>query len=73
MILQKLKASVTRAGVISQEALAKEYGISPDGVEAMMETWIKRGVIIRQCACHGQQAVQYRLAHHNEIQCLSMV
>ncbi|OOE93045.1 hypothetical protein BZG78_02000 [Salinivibrio sp. MA351] len=73
MILQKLKASVTQAGVISREALAKEYGLSPDGVEAMMETWIRRGTIIRQCTCHDQQEVQYRLAHHNEIQCLSMV
>ncbi|SIN80753.1 FeoC-like transcriptional regulator [Salinivibrio sp. ES.052] len=73
MILQKLKTSVIQAGVISRRELANTYGLSPDGVEAMMETWIKRGVIIRQCACQGNQDIQYRLAHANEIQCLSMV
>lgn len=73
MILQKLKASVTQAGVISADALAKEYGLTPDGVDAMMETWIKRGTIVRQCPCQDPADIHYRLAHHNEIHCLSMV
>ncbi|WBA07804.1 FeoC-like transcriptional regulator [Salinivibrio kushneri] len=73
MILQKLKASVSQAGVISCTDLAKQYGISPDGIDAMMATWVNRGDVVRQCVCHDQQTIQYRLAHKDEIQCLSII
>ncbi|OOE65855.1 hypothetical protein BZG72_10930 [Salinivibrio sp. PR6] len=73
MILQKLKASVSQAGVISRTDLANQYGISPDGIEAMMATWVKRGVIIRQSGHKDPQDIHYRLAHQNEIQCFSMI
>ncbi|GLT17401.1 iron transporter FeoC [Vibrio zhanjiangensis] len=47
MILQALKTYVTEQGCVSQKALAKKFSISEDGVDAMIDIWIKKGVISR--------------------------
>lgn len=47
MILKALKSYVVQQGCVSQKALAKKFSMSEDGVDAMIEVWIRKGVISR--------------------------
>ncbi|MYM59810.1 iron transporter FeoC [Vibrio sp. OCN044] len=47
MILQALKSYIAEQGCVSQKALAKKFAMSEDGVDAMLQVWIRKGVISR--------------------------
>ncbi len=48
MILDQLKAYIEEQGCVELSALAKRYSLSEDGVDLMLEPWIKRGKITRK-------------------------
>ncbi|WP_341664952.1 FeoC-like transcriptional regulator [Vibrio sp.] len=47
MILQALKSYIAEQGCVSQKSLAKKFAMSEDGVDAMLQVWIRKGVISR--------------------------
>lgn len=47
MILAELKQFIDQQGCVSQRDLAKKFGLSEDGVDAMLSVWIRKGVISR--------------------------
>ncbi|EJN6827300.1 iron transporter FeoC [Vibrio cidicii] len=47
MILDELYQYVAEQGVVSCRDLAKHFGMSDDGVDAMLSVWIKKGKISR--------------------------
>ncbi|EGA65545.1 FeoC-like transcriptional regulator [Vibrio brasiliensis] len=47
MILVELKQFIDQQGSASQRDLAKKFGLSEDGVDAMLSVWIRKGVISR--------------------------
>ncbi|MEF1254068.1 MULTISPECIES: FeoC-like transcriptional regulator [unclassified Vibrio] len=47
MILAELKQFIDQQGSVSQHELAKKFGLSKDGVDAMLSVWIHKGVISR--------------------------
>ncbi|MGD8233576.1 FeoC-like transcriptional regulator [Vibrio sp. TRT 1302] len=47
MILAELKQFIDQQGSVSQRELAKKFGLSEDGVDAMLSVWIRKGVISR--------------------------
>jgi len=47
MILKKLYQYIADKGTVSQSDLAKQFGMSEDGADAMLSVWIKKGKISR--------------------------
>ncbi|MCX8791367.1 FeoC-like transcriptional regulator [Vibrio parahaemolyticus] len=47
MILNELYQYIADKGTVSQSELAKQFGMSEDGVDAMLSVWIKKGKISR--------------------------
>ncbi|MGF1721448.1 FeoC-like transcriptional regulator [Vibrio kyushuensis] len=47
MILTELIEHITKNGTTSRQKLANRFAISEDGVDAMLEVWIKKGKISR--------------------------
>ena len=47
MILTELKQYIVSKVCVSRKELAREFGLSEDGVDAMMSVWIKKGSISR--------------------------
>ncbi len=47
MILKELYQHIADNGTISQTDLAKQFGMSEDGADAMLSVWIKKGKISR--------------------------
>ena len=47
MILHALKSHIVDQGCVSQKDLAKKFAISEDGIDAMLQVWIRKGVISR--------------------------
>ena len=47
MILAELKQYITSKASVSRKELAQEFGLSEDGVDAMMSVWVKKGSISR--------------------------
>ncbi|MCZ6362134.1 FeoC-like transcriptional regulator [Vibrio parahaemolyticus] len=47
MILNELYQYITDKGTVSQSELAKQFGMSEDGADAMLSVWIKKGKISR--------------------------
>ena len=47
MILAELKQYITSKACVSRKELAQEFGLSEDGVDAMMSVWVKKGSISR--------------------------
>jgi putative ferrous iron transport protein C len=47
MILAELKAYIEQNGSVSRSHLAKRFALSEDGVDAMLDVWIKKGKISR--------------------------
>lgn len=47
MILQELRDYIAKQGTVSRKELAQKYALSEDGVDAMLEIWLKKGVISR--------------------------
>ncbi len=42
MILSELKAYIFEHGCVTQSNLAQHFALSEDGVDAMLEMWIKK-------------------------------
>ena len=47
MILTELVEYITKKRTISRAQLAQRFAMSEDGVDAMLEVWIKKGKISR--------------------------
>ncbi|EIZ1005207.1 iron transporter FeoC [Vibrio vulnificus] len=47
MILKELYHYIADKGTVSQSDLAKQFGMSEDGADAMLSVWIKKGKISR--------------------------
>ena len=47
MILTELKQYIASKTCVSRKELAREFGLSEDGVDAMMSVWVKKGSISR--------------------------
>ncbi len=47
MILKELYQYIADNGTVSQADLAKQFGMSEDGVDAMLSVWINKGRITR--------------------------
>lgn len=47
MILQQLYQYIADNGVVAQSELAKHFGMSEDGADAMLSVWINKGRITR--------------------------
>ncbi|EPN7234340.1 FeoC-like transcriptional regulator [Vibrio vulnificus] len=47
MILNELYQYIADKGTVSQLDLAKQFGMSEDGADAMLSVWIKKGKISR--------------------------
>ncbi|EIV8654984.1 iron transporter FeoC [Vibrio parahaemolyticus] len=47
MILNELYQYIADKGMVSQSELAKQFGMSEDGADAMLSVWIKKGKISR--------------------------
>ncbi len=47
MILKELYQYIADKGTVSQSDLAKQFGMSEDGADAMLSVWIKKGKISR--------------------------
>lgn len=47
MIVSELRGYIERQGSASRIELAKQFSLSEDGVEAMMQIWVKRGKVTR--------------------------
>ncbi|MDV6253085.1 FeoC-like transcriptional regulator [Vibrio sp. EA2] len=47
MILKQLYQYIADNGAVSQSELAKQFGMSEDGADAMLSVWINKGRITR--------------------------
>ncbi|EJT1339578.1 iron transporter FeoC [Vibrio vulnificus] len=47
MILKELYQYIADKGTVSQSDLAKQFGMSEDGADAMLSVWFKKGKISR--------------------------
>ncbi|GAM61302.1 ferrous iron transport protein C [Vibrio ishigakensis] len=47
MILQQLKAYLEEHGTSERKVLANHFGLSEDGVDAMLQRWIDKGQVMR--------------------------
>ncbi|MER0395448.1 FeoC-like transcriptional regulator [Vibrio vulnificus] len=47
MILNELYQYIADKGTVSQSDLAKQFGMSEDGADAMLSVWVKKGKISR--------------------------
>ncbi|CAH8202467.1 FeoC-like transcriptional regulator [Vibrio sp. SA48] len=64
MILTELKGYIEENGIVSRADLAKKFSMSEDGVDAMLNVWIKKGIISRTIdtnKAHHVTRVRYAL------------
>ncbi|CAH8185144.1 FeoC-like transcriptional regulator [Vibrio aestuarianus] len=64
MILTELKGYIEDNGIVSRADLAKKFSMSEDGVDAMLNVWIKKGIISRTIdtnKAHHVTRVRYAL------------
>ncbi|KJG14951.1 ferrous iron transport protein C [Photobacterium iliopiscarium] len=74
MILQQLKQYITDNGRVSRKQLSLHFGMSEDGVDAMLAVWVRKGTIGKelvgydstQC-CQTAKDVWYRCLAANEL------
>ncbi|MDO6705731.1 FeoC-like transcriptional regulator [Photobacterium sp. 1_MG-2023] len=74
MILHQLRAQVEQSGRVSRRQLARQFGLTEDGVDAMMALWQRKGVIGQErvgCrsvdCCQPFGEVWYRLLKPDEL------
>ncbi|MBY5943634.1 FeoC-like transcriptional regulator [Photobacterium rosenbergii] len=74
MILQQLKQYIEQHGRASRKALAMRFGMSEDGVEAMLEVWIRKGKLGKELVgcdsdgcCQGAKEIWYRPLKSDEL------
>ncbi|MBB1314295.1 MULTISPECIES: FeoC-like transcriptional regulator [Aliivibrio] len=74
MILTELKQYIDEEGRVERLTLAKKFSMSEDGVDAMLELWVKKGKLTReligcdktQC-CQDAERVWYRPVYKDEL------
>lgn len=55
MILHQLRQHLESRGKTSRAALAQHFGISEDGIDAMLEIWVRKGKLSKELiGCDGQ-------------------
>ncbi|MCE0494563.1 FeoC-like transcriptional regulator [Vibrio salinus] len=47
MILHELRNYIAEKGMVTRHELAKQFALSEDGVDAMLDIWLKKGVVCR--------------------------
>ncbi len=70
MILQELYQFIADKGIVSQKQLAKEFGMSEDGADAMLGVWLKKGKITRLVdtdKAHNVSRVRYTVTKSDAI------
>ncbi|PSW07468.1 FeoC-like transcriptional regulator [Photobacterium lipolyticum] len=74
MILQQLKQYIEQHGRSSRKNLATHFGMSEDGVEAMLDVWVRQGSVGKELVgCDSDNCFQsakevwYRCLHANEL------
>lgn len=73
MILQQLKQYIAEHGRSSRKQLAIHFGMSEDGVDAMLAVWIRKGTIGKELVgcdsthCQTAKDVWYRCLAANEL------
>ncbi|MDN3682168.1 FeoC-like transcriptional regulator [Vibrio tapetis subsp. quintayensis] len=67
MILAKLGQYLKEHSTVSRRDLGKKFSISDDGVDAMLEVWIRKGRVSR-LVDKKRNEVSYHWVQHNEIQ-----
>ncbi len=67
MILTKLGQHLKEHSTVRRRDLCKKFAISDDGVDAMLEVWIKKGRVSR-LVDEKRNEVSYHWVQVNEIQ-----
>ncbi|HIF5959971.1 TPA: FeoC-like transcriptional regulator [Vibrio parahaemolyticus] len=70
MILNELYQYIADKGTVSQSELAKQFGMSEDGADAMLSVWIKKGKISRLVDTHKARdvmRVRYAVTKQDEL------
>lgn len=47
MILHELRNYIAEKGMVTRQELAKKFALSEDGVDAMLEVLLKKGIVCR--------------------------
>lgn len=71
MILQQLKSYIEQQGVVTRQQLAKQFALSQDGVDAMLQVWVNKGKLNRIVDLDKQKQVRqirYKSVNVNDIQ-----
>ncbi|MDB1123443.1 FeoC-like transcriptional regulator [Vibrio algarum] len=71
MILSELKAFIFEQGSATRTELAKKFALSEDGVDAMLEVWVKKGKLSRLVDLDKKENVRqirYKAVTSNAIQ-----
>ncbi|MGL5007847.1 MAG: FeoC-like transcriptional regulator [Plesiomonas sp.] len=55
MILQTLREALQTQGRSTRRDLAKQFNTSEEGIDAMLQVWLRKGRIAKetQCVCSG--------------------
>ncbi|MCW8327548.1 FeoC-like transcriptional regulator [Photobacterium sp. SDRW27] len=74
MILQQLKQYIEQQRRVSRKSLANHFGMSEDGVDAMLDIWIRKGTVGKELVgcdsescCQSAQEVWYRWLQADEL------
>ncbi|WP_299014672.1 FeoC-like transcriptional regulator [uncultured Photobacterium sp.] len=74
MILQQLKQYIELHGRSSRKNLAHHFGTSEDGIDAMLDVWVRKGVLgkeligcDRDSCCQSAEEVWYRWLKTDEL------
>ncbi|MGF1682614.1 FeoC-like transcriptional regulator [Photobacterium makurazakiensis] len=74
MILQQLKQYIEQHHRVSRKTLAIHFGLSEDGVEAMLDVWIRKGKVGQELVgcdsdgcCQTAKEIWYRCLKSNEL------
>ena len=74
MILQQLKQYIEQHGRVSRKQLSDHFGMSEDGVEAMLDVWIRKGSVGKELVgcessdcCQPAKEIWYRCLSSNEL------
>jgi putative ferrous iron transport protein C len=70
MILKDLYQYIADNGTVSQTDLAKQFGMSEDGADAMLSVWINKGRLTRLVdtnKAHDVTRVRYAVTRQNSL------
>ncbi|GAB3526294.1 FeoC-like transcriptional regulator [Photobacterium alginatilyticum] len=74
MILQQLKQYIEQHGRSSRKDLAHHFGMSEDGVDTMLDVWVRKGTISKELigcgkdiCCQSAEDVWYRSQKADEL------